>query len=141
MIVFGNYRYIIFIVSTLSLFICEVSLRPKIFDYLFNDDRMFVFEISQVKVSSLTSNETPKKKWAVSTIRNVPGYPNHRIDNFDTYEEAKEFYHKIVVQTPRVSLKEKSPSPLPTVEQYTVWLKENKLYDPVLNPNTNVNKR
>lgn len=140
MIVFGNYHYILFIDSTLSLFICEVYLRPKIFDYLFNDDRMFVLEISQVKVSSLTSNEIPKKKWSVSTIRNVPGYPNQRIDTFDSFEEAKEFYYSIVVQTPRKSLNEKPPNPPPTLEEYTSWLKEQKLYDPILNPTAEVKK-
>ncbi|MCF8239741.1 MAG: hypothetical protein K9J16_00035 [Melioribacteraceae bacterium] len=109
-------------------------MKPKIFDYLFNDDRMFVLEISQVKVSNLTSAVEPQNKWAVITRRNVPGYPPHRSDNFNTYEEAKDFYHKIVVQTPRVSLGEKSPYPTPTIEQYKNWLCENNLYDPLLNP-------
>lgn len=115
-------------------------MRPKIFDHLFNDDRMFVLEISRVKVSSAFPSSEPQIKWAVITRRNVPSYPLHRSDTFNTYEEAKQFYLRIVLETPRVSLDNRSPDPIPTLEQYILWLKEYKLYDPILNPTVEVKK-
>lgn len=109
-------------------------MRPLIFDMLFHDDRMFVLEISPVTTRSSISESPEKKEWVVITRRNVPGYPPHRSDTFPTREEALSFYKKVVVSTPRVSLKEKSPDPEPTLEQYSEWLFKEELFDPVLNP-------
>jgi len=113
-------------------------MRPKIFDLLLKDDRMFVLEVCPVTTRSLTSNEPEKQEWAVIIRRNVPGYPPHRSDDFPTKAEAIEYYKKVVIETPRVSLGNKSPVPPPTVEAYISWLVTENLYDPILNPSAPV---
>lgn len=115
-------------------------MRPKIFDLLFKDDRMFVLEVCPVTTSTLTSSDPPKKQWGVITRRNVPGYPPHRTDSFPTRSETVSFYKQVVVETPRVSLGNKSPIPLPTIEEYTRWLIDEVLYDPLLNPDAPINE-
>lgn len=113
-------------------------MRPKILDVLFKDDRLFVLEVSAVTTRILTSNAPEKKEWAVITRRNVPGYPPFRTDSFPTRAEAVNYYKKVVVETPRVSLGNKSPNPPPSLEDYTAWLVAEKLYDPLLNPSADV---
>lgn len=113
-------------------------MRPLIFDLLFKDDRMFVLELSQVTTRSLTSSASEQMEWAVITRRNVPGYPPHRSDSFATRTEALTYYSKVVVETPRVSLDNQSPSPSPTLADYTAWLVAENLYDPILNPDAAV---
>jgi len=109
-------------------------MRPKIFDLLFHDDRMFILEIAPVATRDLMSSAPARSEWAVITRRNVPGYPPHRTDAFPTRSEAIEYYKRVVVHTPRVSLGEKPPESPPTLEAYEAWLVAEKLYDPVLNP-------
>ena len=113
-------------------------MRPKIFDLLFNDDRMFVLEVCPVTTQALTSSAPEKQEWAVITRRNVPGYPPHRSDTFSTRAEAIEYYKRVVVETPRVSLGNKSPDPSPTLDAHTSWLLAENLYDPILNPSAPV---
>ena len=109
-------------------------MRPLILDLLFKDDRMFVLEISQATARNDTSVDNDEQVWPVVTRRNVPGYPPHRVDNFPTEAEAVDFYKKMAVATPRLSLEEKSPDPTPSLDQYTSWLTAEKLFDPLLNP-------
>ena len=116
-------------------------MRPLIFDMLFHDDRIFVLEISPIEsrdatstVLDLSGKTSRPKEWAVVTRRNVPGYPPPRVDHFPSRAEAVAYYKRVVVQTPRKSLGEKSPDPAPTLEAYTAWLAEENLFDPVLNP-------
>ena len=109
-------------------------MRPLIFDILFKDDRMFVLELTRVTTRKLTSNDPEIHEWAVITRRNVPGYPPSRSDEFPTYEDALSFYKQVVVETPRVSLGNKSPAIPPSLEEYTDWLKSENLYDQVLSP-------
>jgi len=71
----------------------------------------------------------------VVTRRNVSGYPFHRTDSFPSKAGAVDYYKRVVVETPRVSTDQKTPSPVPSIEEYTRWLVETKLFDPVLNPN------
>lgn len=108
-------------------------MRPQIFDMLFKDDRMFVLEVSPVTTSSMDSTGTDRHKWAVITRRNVPGYPPYRSDTFTTRAEALQYYNQVVVETPRVSLGNKSPNPVPSLEEYQSWLVAENLYDPILN--------
>jgi hypothetical protein len=122
----------------------ETTVRPLILDMLFHDDRMFVLEISPIEsrdgtsvvlnLSGDTSRTSQPTEWAVVTRRNVPGYPPHRVDHFPTRAEAVAFYKRIVVQTPRKSLGEKSPDPIPALEAYSAWLQKEDLFDPILNP-------
>ncbi len=109
-------------------------MRPTILDLLFHDDRMFVLEVTPSTSGDSTSTAPQKHEWSVVTRRNVPGYPPHRIDSFPTRAEAVTYYKRVVVETPRKSTGEKSPDPVPTLEAYTAWLAEQKLYDPILNP-------
>ena len=115
-------------------------MRPLIFDLLFHDDRMFVLEVTPVEsgdsesvvlAESLRPDAT--KEWAVVTRRNVPGYPPVRVDRFPSQVQAVEFYKTTIVSTPRKSLGEQSPDPTPTLRQFTEWLAQENLFDPVLN--------
>ena len=116
----------------------NAPMRPLIFDLLFHDDRMFVLEVCPVEsrepgmsvldLSAKHSRRQPQQ-WALVTRRNIPGYPPHRIDHFPTEGEALAYYKRVVVETPRKSLGEKAPNPLPTLEQYTAWLVEQQLFD------------
>src|SRR3546814_882860 len=74
------------------------------------------------------------RSWTVITIRNVPGYMPVRYDQFPSREDALTYFQEVVVETPRVSLGNSAPSPVPSIEQYTSWLKLENLYDPLLNP-------
>lgn len=123
-------------------------MRPKLFDVLFHDDRMYVLEICRASQSPPDANGLvstqlggihhagagSKRIWALVTRRNVPGYPPTRSDSFDSYSDAVDYYKTVVVTTPRVSLGERPPEPAPTLQQYVDWLKSEKLYDPLLNP-------
>ena len=100
-------------------------MRPLIFDILFNDDRKFVMEISRVIVNG-------EPKWAVITRRNVPDYPAFRTDNFETRNEALEYYKTVVVETPLVSLSGQSPNPRKSIEEYKQWLIDKGLTDDYL---------
>lgn len=113
-------------------------MRPKIFDMLFKDDRMFILEVAPVTTHCPTSSAPKKQEWAVITRRNVPGYPPYRSDTFTTKTEALEYYKKVVVETPRVSLGNQPPNSSPSLEEYTTWLVAENLYDPALNPNAPV---
>ena len=115
-------------------------MRPLIFDLLFHDDRMFILEITPVESGDnesvvLAANRRPEatKEWAVVTRRNVPGYPPSRVDRFPSRSQAVEFYKTTIVSTPRRSAGEKSPDPVPTLDQFTEWLVCENLFDPVLN--------
>lgn len=99
---------------------------------------MFVLEVAAVTTSDSTSSEPDKRQWAVITRRNVPGYPPYRTDSFSTRAEAIEYYKKIVVTTPRVSLGNQSPNPSPSLNDYQSWLLSENLYDPILNPDAPV---
>ncbi len=109
-------------------------MRPLILDLIYNDDRMYILELTKVQSRELTSDSPAKLEWAVITRRNVFDYPPVRCDNFDTRQEASEYYMKVVVETPRVSLDEKSPIPVPSLEEYTAWLLKEDLHDQLLNP-------
>jgi len=93
------------------------------------DDRLFRIEIKPWKWST-------ERPWTVVTLHNVFATLPARQDHFASYAEALDYYLRVVVETPRISLGGHSPDPLPSIEQYTAWLKLEKLHDPVLNPIT-----
>src|SRR3546814_12837669 len=74
---------------------------------------MFVLHISKLPARSL------ERPWTVITIRNVPGYMPVRYDQFPSREDALTYFQEVVVETPRVSLGNSAPSPVPSIEQYT----------------------
>jgi hypothetical protein len=94
------------------------------------DDRMFVLELAQVTTQSGLRAETPKKRWAVITRRNIPGFPPTRVDDFETREEALQYLLNIVPTTPRISLRGESPSPTPSLAEFRTWLASSGL-DPL----------
>jgi ankyrin repeat protein len=110
----------------------------KRINLMFNDDRMFVFEIAPVTTTNpnpqLISHSTESKEWAVITHRNVTGYPSTQIITFPTRSDAVAHYEKVVVETPRVSLEKSPPNPKLSLMEYTSWLKTENYYDPLLNP-------
>lgn len=68
------------------------------------DDRMFILEISIATVRDFDlKNE--KEVWSVITRKNTPGYFPTRTDDFETKEQAIDFYKQIIPQTPLVSMK------------------------------------
>ena len=115
-------------------------MRPKIL-LLLKDDRVFVLEICRSQSTALGSGEEPRGEWSVVTRRNEFDYPPVRVDPFPSYAEALAYYRKVVVETPRVSLDEKSPEPPPSLDAYQAWLIAKGLYDPVLNPTVPVKNR
>ena len=90
------------------------------------DDRLYRLEV----VAWGSPKERP---WAMVTLHNVYGRIPARQDYFATREEALEYSLQVVVETPRVSLGSTTPDPLPSIEEYTEWLKAENLHDQVLN--------
>jgi hypothetical protein len=97
------------------------------------DDRLYRMEIKQW-------NWSEERPWTVVTLHNLFATLPARQDEFATHAEALRYYLKVVVETPRASLGGLSPDPLPSIGQYTAWLKLEKLHDPVLNPITDKTK-
>ena len=139
-------------------------MRPKIFDILFNDDRMFVIDITLGSSENISLSEPKmdleavttrpdlskhtsassgpgKKKWVLTTRRNVSDYPPTRCDTFESRSEAVAYYKKVIVETPRVSLGHKPPAVIPTINEYRDWLITEKLFDPLLNPKVPLKKK
>ena len=96
------------------------------------DDRLYRLEIVQWR------SDLKGREWAVVTIHNLRGRLPARQDYFASQEDALSYYLKIVVETPRLSLGSRPPDPIPSLEQYSAWLKYENLYDPVLNPEAKV---
>lgn len=69
---------------------------------LYKDDRLFILDLQ-------LAHKNKKPVWAVTTRRNVDGFPPFRVDDFPTKEAAIEFIQKIEPETPRISLAGKSP--------------------------------
>ena len=79
---------------------------------LYKDDRLFILDLQ-------LAQKYKKPVWAVTTRRNVDGFPPFRVDDFQTKEAAIAFIQKIEPETPRISLGGKSPqNPL----EYTAYL-------------------
>jgi hypothetical protein len=110
------------------------AMRPQLLDLLFHDDRMFVFEVFPVETDSLTSDDAPLRKWAVIRYRNVHGYPPASTVRFLTYAGAIDYFQQTVIGTSRVSLGERAPDPLPTIDENAKRLISEELFDPLLNP-------
>ena len=131
--------------------------RPLLLDLLFNDDRVYVLELERAIVSrpnkdgliAVTTRGSghsvpgkgERRVWSITTRRNVPDYPPRRVDQFESYAEAVAFYKRVIVTTPRASLGEKSPDPTPSLEEYVQWLKQENLFDPLLNPEAGQRQR
>jgi hypothetical protein len=84
---------------------------------LYNDDRLFILDLQLAQ----------KKKqpvWAVTTRRNLDGFPPFRVDDFPTKEAAIAFIQKIEPTTPRISLGGNSPQHPLAYGDYIVALRK-----------------
>lgn len=80
------------------------------------DDRVFILDLQQ-------ATKNGQSVWAVTTRRNVQGFPPRRVDDFKTKEAAISYLKQVEPSTPRISLGGHSPSPEPTYEEYLAWCK------------------
>ena len=86
------------------------------------DDRVFILDLQP-------ATKAGRKVWAVTTRRNVKGFPPRRVDDFQTKEEAIAYLKQVEPSTPRISLSGASPTPEPTYEEYLAWCKSEKIPD------------
>jgi hypothetical protein len=91
------------------------------------DDRLFRLEVVA------WDRVVKERAWAVVTLHNVLGRIPAGQNYFVSREDALDYYLKVVVETPRASLDNRSPDPVPSIAQYTAWLKAENIYDPILN--------
>jgi hypothetical protein len=96
---------------------------------MYNDDRMFVLYVCPCTLESIPAEGVTKvtlhheerpegHRWAVATFRNVPRYPIHRVDEFQTFEEAENHRREIEPRVPLASLGGQS---MPVVLSYEEW--------------------
>lgn len=78
------------------------------------DDRLFILDLH-------AAIKGGQAVWAVTTRRNVHGFPPRRVDDFPTREQAIAYLKKVEPSTPRISLSGMSPSPEPTYDQHLLW--------------------
>jgi hypothetical protein len=86
------------------------------------DDRVFILDLQP-------ATKAGRQVWAVTTRRNVKGFPPRRVDDFDTQEEAIAYLKKVEPSTPRISLGGASPSPEPTYDEYLAWCQSEEIPD------------
>ena len=83
---------------------------------VYHDDRLFILDLQQAKKGQ-------NIVWAVTTRRNIQGFPPFRVDDFPTKEDALRFIERTEPQTPRISLRGQSPQIVPSYRDYLIWLK------------------
>lgn len=81
---------------------------------MYLDDRLFILDLQEATKAGRTV-------WAVTTRRNVTGFPPRRVDDFPTKEQAITYLKKVEPSTPRISLQGMSPTPEPTYEEHLQW--------------------
>lgn len=87
---------------------------------LYFDYRLFILDLQRA-----TKNGQPV--CAITTRRNVKGFPPRRSDTFQTKEEAIRYLKEVEPSTPRISLKGKSPNPPLSYEQHVNWCKSENI--------------
>ena len=63
---------------------------------MYRDDRVFILDLQ-------LASKGDRQVWAVTTRRNMDGFPPFRVDDFETREKAVEFIQRIEPTTPRIS--------------------------------------
>jgi hypothetical protein len=84
---------------------------------LYRDDRLFILDLQPAQ-------KNKQHVWAVTTRRNVDGFPPVRVDDFPTREAAIAFIQKIEPETPRISLGGNSPQHPLAYADYLVALRK-----------------
>lgn len=84
---------------------------------LYKDDRLFILDLEFAQ-----KNKQPV--WAVTTRRNVDGFPPFRVEDFPTKEAAITFILKIEPETPLISLGGMSPQHPLAYTDYLITLRK-----------------
>jgi hypothetical protein len=84
---------------------------------MYQDDRVFILDLQ-------LATKGDRKVWAVTTRRNVVGFPPLRVDDFETREKAIEFIQRIEPTTPRISFGGKPPENPVSYDEYVLKLHE-----------------
>ena len=92
----------------------------------FLDDRVFLYQLvgaSPAKQPADAASSLPaNKRWLVIIRQNCRGYPAMACHEFKTEEAAVAYIKKMAPATPRVSLGECRPDPVPTWDEFQKWL-------------------
>ena len=82
---------------------------------MYRDDRVFILDLQ-------LASKGVRQVWAVTTRRNIDGFPPFRVDDFESRERAVEFIQRIEPTTPRISLGGKPPENPVSYDEYVLKL-------------------
>jgi len=92
---------------------------PEFKGVIYEDDRLYVLELRRA------GDETDGKSWVLVTRENISEYyPPYKVNEFNTYDEARKHMDEVEPYTPRISLGGKSPDPAPSVEEFKKWVED-----------------
>ena len=81
---------------------------------MYFDDRLFILDLQP-------ATKAGQAVWAVTTRRNVRGFPPRRVDDFERKEDAVAYLKHVEPSTPRISLDGRSPSPELAYGEHLAW--------------------
>jgi hypothetical protein len=84
---------------------------------VYRDDRLFILDLQP-------ATKGDRQVWAVTTRRNVEGFPPFRVDDFASKEKAVEFIQRIEPTTPRIKFDGKPPEHPLSYDEYVMQLRE-----------------
>ena len=84
---------------------------------VYRDDRVFILDLQ-------VASKGDRQVWAVTTRRNIDGFPPFRVDDFETREKAVEFIQRIEPTTPRISFGGRPPNNPVSYDEYVLQLHE-----------------
>jgi hypothetical protein len=84
---------------------------------MYRDDRVFILDLQ-------LASKGDRQVWAVTTRRNIDGFPPFRVDDFETREKAVEFIQRIEPTTPRISFGGRPPNNPVSYDEYVLQLHE-----------------
>jgi hypothetical protein len=84
---------------------------------VYRDDRVFILDLQ-------LASKGDRQVWAVTTRRNIDGFPPFRVDDFETREKAVEFIQRIEPTTPRISFGGRPPNNPVSYDEYVLQLHE-----------------
>ena len=84
---------------------------------MYRDDRVFILDLQ-------LASKGDRQVWAVTTRRNIDGFPPFRVDDFETREKAVEFIQRIEPTTPRISFGGKPLNNPVSYDEYVLQLHE-----------------
>ena len=84
---------------------------------VYRDDRVFILDLQ-------LASKGDRQVWAVTTRRNIDGFPPFRVDDFETREKAVEFIQRIEPTTPLISFGGRPPNNPVSYDEYVLQLHE-----------------